>query len=173
MTRTYRYGPPLSFETATGFPFYWIYAADQTHTAVWEAGFCKNPAILPGCFTFDHGAESGLIPSLSFDRTLRLFDLSGVAASRMGIYDAQRDIEYDWCQWFGVELDQMLEEYKGEVHGFAYPSRRHPGARAYAISSRVRDALASGLAVDARQFADTAEYAELLIDPSFVRRDCL
>jgi hypothetical protein len=62
--KTYRYGPHVSLKTADGYPFYWIYAAERTLTAVWEAQFCVNPATLPGRFTLGAGAESGLIASL-------------------------------------------------------------------------------------------------------------
>ena len=173
VTKTYRYGPHDSLSTATGFPFYWIYAAEETLTAVWEAQFCSNPATFPGCFTVQPGAEKGLIATLTFDQPLRLFDLSGATASRLGIYDQLRSPDYERCQWFGVELDQILAEHSGQVHGFAYPSRRHPGALAYAISSRVRRALTTGLAIDAKAFAETAEYAQLLADPCHIERRLL
>lgn len=173
VTRTYRFGPPISLNAADGFPFYWIYAADQTHTAVWEAQFCGNPATLPGRFIVTAGAEDGLIASLSFGQSLRLYDLSGVAASKLGIYDELRSPDYAWCQQLGLELDQILAEHNGEVHGFVYPSRRHPGAMAYAISSRVRHLLAAGMTVDAQRFADTSQYAELLADPCHIGCDGL
>lgn len=173
VTKTYRYGPHDSLKSVLGFPFHWIYAAEELLTAVWEAQFCSNPATFPGRFTMQPGAEKGLIATLSFSHSLRLFDLSGVAASRLGIYDQLRSPDYEWCRWFGFELDQILAEHDGQVHGFVYPSRRHPGALAYAISSRVRDALAVNMTMVVKEFGDTAEYAELLADPCHMDRNML
>lgn len=173
VTRTYRYGPHESLRTAAGFPFYWIYAAEDVLTAVWEAQFCSNPATVPGRFTIQSGAEAGLIVTFASDQPLRLFDLSGRAASRLGIYDQLRIPDYEWCQWFGFLVDQILAEHQGRVHGFVYPSRRHPGALAYAISSRVRETLTRGLIVEKAQFKQSAEYAGLLGDPCYVPRDQL
>lgn len=150
-----------------------LISADEATTAVWESQFCKNPATHPGRFIVEAGAEKGMIAHLSFDEPLRVFDLSGVAASKLGIYDLLRSPDYEWCQWLGVELNHILTESGGQIHGFAYPSRRHPGALAYAISSRVRDALARGMRVEVEKFGDTALYAGLLDDPCYIARDRL
>lgn len=173
VTKTYRFGPHDSLRAASGYPFHWIYAADETLTAVWEAQFCTNPATHPGRFIVQAGAERGLIATLSFHQPLRLFDLSGTAVSRLGIFDQLRSPDYQWCQQFGSVLDALLAELGGQVHGFAYPSRRHPGAVAYALSSRVRNALAKSLTTDVIEFRKTAAYAELLADPSHIARGWL
>ncbi|WP_228896369.1 RES family NAD+ phosphorylase [Pseudoduganella aquatica] len=140
---------------------------------MWEAQFCKNPATHPGRFVIEAGAENGLIANLSFSQPLQLFDLSGVAASRLGIYDHLRSPDYIWCQWLGFELDQILAELGGQVHGFIYPSRRHPGARAYAISSHVQSVLARVMATKVQQFSEARIFAELLADPCHIARNLL
>jgi hypothetical protein len=163
--RVYRFGPPAELKAASGWPFFWIYAAEAAFTAVWEAQFCMHPVTHPGRFMLSPGAENGLIATLSFDDSVSWFDLSGDAASKLGIYDPLRSPDYAWCQWLGVELDQLMVERGGGVHGFIYPSRRHPGQRAYAISSRSRDSLAVMLRQRVVRFVNSAEYAELMADP--------
>lgn len=173
VNRTYRFGPEKSLMTVDGFPFHWIYAAENTLTAIWEAQLCTNPATLPGRFILEPNAETALIANISFESPLRLFDLSGAAVSRLGIYDQLRNPDYEWCQWFGFQLDQIISEQNGRVHGFVYPSRRHPGAPAYAISSRVYRDLGQGLEFDLTEFRETKEYLELLDDPCFIERTML
>jgi len=170
VNRTYRYGPDKSLITVDGFPFHWIYAAEKTLTAIWEAQLCTNPITLPGRFTLEPNAETALIAKISFEKPLRLFDLSGAAVSRLGIYDQLRSPDYEWCQWFGFQVDQIISEQNGQVHGFVYPSRRHPGAPAYAISSRVHKELAQGLLSNVAEFREKEEYLELLADPCFIER---
>jgi len=138
--------------------------------AVWEAQFCTNPATHPGRFIVQAGAERGLIATLSFHQPLRLFDLSGTAVSRLGVFDQLRSPDYQWCKQFGSVLDALLAERAGQIHGFAYPSRRHPGAVAYALSSRVRDALAKSMTTEVMEFGKTVACAELLADPSLIER---
>lgn len=169
VNRTYRYGPDKSLMTEDGFPFHWIYAAEETITAVWEAQLCTNPVTFPGRFTVEENAQSALIATLSFERSLRLFDLSGLAASRLGIYDQLRSPDYEWCQWFGVQVDKIISESEA-AHGFVYPSRKHPGAPAYAISSRFHKELARGLVRNVEEFGETEEYFDLLDDPCFINR---
>lgn len=171
--RVYRFGPPESMKSRAGFPFFWLYAADEPFTALWEARFCINPATHPGRFMFETNAADGLIARMSFNCPLRLFDLSGAASSKLGIYDHLRSPDYAWCQRFGVELDHILSEYHGEVHGFVYPSRRHPGSRAYAISSRVCVALGMGMHTSVERFASTQDFAELVSNPCYIDRDAL
>jgi hypothetical protein len=173
VNRTYRYGPVKSLMTVDGFPFHWIYAAEETLTAIWEAQLCTNPITFPGRFTLQQNAETALIADLSFEQPLRLFDLSGAAVSRLGIYDQLRNPDYEWCQWFGVQMDQVISEQNEKVHGFVYPSRRHPGAPAYAISSRVYEELAQGLMFNVTEFRETEEYLELLNHPCFIERKML
>jgi hypothetical protein len=172
--RVYRFGPPAELKAPSGWPFFWIYAAETAFTAVWEAQFCVHPATHPGRFILAPGVEHhGLIATLSFQQPLRWLDLSGDAASKLGIYDQLRSPDYAWSQWLGVELDQLLVEYGGDVHGFVYPSRRHPGRRAYAVSSRSRDALAGALSTDVARFDATADYAALLADPCRIEMGAL
>jgi len=122
---------------------------------------------------FETNAADGLIARMAFNCPLRLFDLSGAASSKLGIYDYLRCPDYAWCQRFGVELDHILLEYHGEVHGFVYPSRRHPGSRAYAISSRVGVALGMGMRTSVERFASTQDFAELVANPCYIDRDAL
>ena len=171
--RVYRFGPPESTKSGAEFPFFWLYAADESFTAVWEARFCINPATHPGRFMLDANAADGLIARMSFNCPLRLFDLSGAASSKLGIYDHLRSPDYAWCQRFGVALDQILSEYHGEVHGFVYPSRRHPGSRAYAISSRVCVALGASMRTRVERFASTQDFAELISHPCHMDREAL
>ena len=49
--RTYRFGPPAEFAGPHGrFATYWVYAAQDLTTALWEAGFCTNDMMQPGTF---------------------------------------------------------------------------------------------------------------------------
>ena len=48
--RVHRFGPPESMKIGPDFPFFWVYAADELFTAVWEAQLCTNPATHPGRF---------------------------------------------------------------------------------------------------------------------------
>lgn len=96
--RVYRFGPPESMKIGPDFPFFWVYAADEPFTAVWEARFCTNPATHPGRFMLAANAAEGLIARMSFNCPLRLFDLSGAACSKLGIYDHLRSPDYAWCQ---------------------------------------------------------------------------
>jgi hypothetical protein len=173
VNQTYRYGPHESLKTVDGFPFYWIYAAEETLTAIWEAQLCVNPITHPGHFTLAKGAENALIVNLSFDQPLQLFDLSGKAVSKLGIYDQLRSPDYEWCNWFGLLMDHIISEHFQHVHGFVYPSRRHPGGAAYAISSHVHKELAHGLVSTETLFQETNEYFDLIHDKSFIARNML
>lgn len=166
VSRTGRFGPPQCVADT-----FWIYVADDVLTAVWEGRFCNKVATKPGRFAISDIARHGVIAHLSFDEPLKFFDLSGDVASKLGIYDELRSPDYDWCQWFGYAMDKIVEEYQGVVHGFAYPSRRHPGEKAYVISSRVRAALETKLTVYTQRFIDTAAYAELTGDPCYLSPD--
>ncbi|KAB8047826.1 hypothetical protein GCN78_20725 [Janthinobacterium rivuli] len=85
--RTYRFGPPAELAGPSGFPYHWIYIADDADTAAWEAQLCRNDVTRPGTFYIAHNAQQALIATLSFSVPLRLLDLTGLAASRLGIYD--------------------------------------------------------------------------------------
>ena len=103
--RTYRFGPPEALAGLTGFPFHWIYVAEDAYTAAWEAQLCRNDVTRPGI---------------------------------VGQADA--------------------------IHGFIYPSRRHPGKTACAISSRKMDLLSNTMTRSWIKFSDSPAHARLLAD---------
>lgn len=162
--RTYRFGPTADLADAAGFPYHWAYIADDAYTAAWEAQLCQNDVTRPGTFYIAHGAELALIATLSFSAPLQLLDLTGLAASRLGIYDQLRSPDHGWCQWLGWQLDQIIAQEAGAIHGFVYPSRRQPGKLAYAISSRHMATLGKAMACSQLTFGDSPAYAQLLAD---------
>ena len=162
--RTYRFGPPAELAGPDGFPYHWVYIADDAYTAAWEAQLCRNDVTRPGTFYIDHNAQQALIATLSFGAPLQLLDLTGLAASRLGIYDQLRSPDHGWCQWLGWQLDQIIAQEKRQIHGFMYPSRRQPGKLAYAISSRHMAALGTSMACSHVQFGNTDAYVRLLAD---------
>ena len=162
--RTYRFGPPEALVGLNGFPFHWIYVAEDTYTAVWEAQLCRNDVTRPGTFFIQAGAENALIATLSFGQALRLLDLTGLAASRLGIYDQLRSPDHAWCQWLGWQLDQIIVGQADAIHGFIYPSRRHPGKTACAISSRKMDILSNTMTLSWIKFSASPVHARLLAD---------
>lgn len=137
--RAYRFGPPAELLDENGeFPFWWLYTADRPETAVWESGFCKNDVAQPGTFYFDSFAlRHGVIAKLSFPRSLRLWNLNGEAASRLGIYNQLSSPDYEWSQWFRYRMFHAMQVAPtGErPDAFAYPSRKHRGHRAVAIGT--------------------------------------
>ncbi|MCA1859834.1 RES family NAD+ phosphorylase [Janthinobacterium sp. HSC-3S05] len=162
--RTYRFGPPAELADSNGFPYHWVYIAEDTCTAAWEAQLCRNDVTRPGTFYIAHRAEQALIATLSFSTPLQLLDLTGLAASRLGIFDQLRSPDHGWCQWLGWQLDQIIAQEAGAIHGFMYPSRRQPGKLAYAISSRHMATLGQTMACSQLAFGDSAAYAQLLAD---------
>ncbi|MBE3025020.1 hypothetical protein [Janthinobacterium sp. GW458P] len=162
--RTYRFGPPTALAGPAGFPFHWAYLADDAYTAAWEAQLCRNDVTRPGTFYIDHNAQQALIATLSFSAPLQLFGLTGLAASRLGIYDQLHSPDHAWCQWLGCQLDQVIAQEAGASHGFVYPSRRQPGKLAYATSSRLMATLGARMACSHVQFGNTEAYARLLAD---------
>ncbi|WP_426054351.1 hypothetical protein [Janthinobacterium sp. PSPC2-1] len=99
--RTYRFGPPAELAGPDGFPYHWVYIAADAYTAAWEAQLCQNDVTRPGTFYIAHGAQQALIATLSFATSLNLLDLTGLAASRLGIYDQLRSPDHGWYQWLG------------------------------------------------------------------------
>lgn len=162
--RTYRFGPPAELADAAGFPYHWVYLADDGYTAAWEAQLCRNDVTRPGTFYIDHNAQQALIATLSFSAPLPLLDLTGLAASRLGIYDQLHSPDHAWCQWLGWQLDQIIAQEAGAIHGFMYPSRRQPGKLAYAMSSRHMATLGKAMACSQLAFGDSPAYAQLLAD---------
>jgi len=163
--RTYRFGPPEFMQKADRtFPFHWIYGSLASITSIWEAGLCANDATRPGFFYFTHGAGDALIAQLSFPVPLRLLDLNGLATSKLGIFDDISSPDHEWSQWFGCMLDTLIMSQKGGVHGIRYPSRKHRGHDAIALSSRSMAMLCRRAQVSYVLFKDTAEYALLQAD---------
>ncbi|UQV43723.1 RES domain-containing protein [Janthinobacterium lividum] len=162
--RTYRFGPPAELDGPDGFPYHWVYIADDAYTAAWEARLCCNDATRAGTFHIAHKAEQALIATLSFSAPLQLLDLTGLAASRLGIFDQLHSPDHDWCQWLGWQLDQIIAQEAGAIHGFMYPSRRQPGKLAYALSSRHMATLGQAMACSQLAFGDSPVYAQLLAD---------
>lgn len=162
--RTYRFGPPAELADSNGFPYHWVYIADDANTAVWEAQLCCNDVTRPGTFYIAQGAAQALITTLSFTDPLRLLDLTGMAASRLGIYDRIRSPDHAWCQWLGWQLDQIIAREEAVIHGFIYPSRRQPGKFAYAIPSRHMASLGKTMRCSQLAFDESPEYASLLAD---------
>ena len=83
--------------------------------------------------------------------------------------DDLRSPDYDWCQWFGHQLDHIVRSQDGQVHGFRYPSRRHPGFLAYAMSSRVMEGLTCHLKCSTTRFGDTDALKSMEQDPCCVQ----
>ena len=167
--RTYRFGPPNDLTGADGvFPFHWVYAAAHVITAAWEARFCANDATRPGTFFIEPLASEALIARLTFDCPVRLIDLAGASASKLGIFDALASPDHEWCQWFGYMLDQLIASRDGEIDGIRYMSRRHPGHSAFALSSRAMQRLGMHRLTSIGAFKHTAEFSQLQDDPCCV-----
>jgi len=169
VAKTYRFGPPDAFMDADGrYPYHWIYVAEHVITAAWEAQLCANDMTRPGTFYIREGATDALMATLVFDKPIRLLDLTGTVVSKLGIYDGLRSPDHEWCQWFGNQLDDVISSQGGLVHGFRYPSRRHPGFLAYALSSRFMDDLAGHLTHSITKFGATDALKSMERDPCCV-----
>lgn len=165
--RTYRFGPPNSLTVSgSGFPFHWIYFGENAITAAWEAKLCVNDASVPGTFFFERNSSQALIVSTTFGRNLRLFDLTGEAVSKLGIYEELTNPDHEWCQWFGCALDRIIVSHPG-LDGIRYMSRKHPGQYAYAISSRAMNELDGVRKTSIERFKNTVEYLRLQRDSCF------
>lgn len=162
---TYRFGPPPGLRNGdAGFPFHWIYTALDTMTAVWEAGLCRNDITQAGSFYIAPGAHEALIARFGLRAPLTLIDLNGLALCKLGIFDEISDPDHEWSQWLGCMLDAVIAREAGRLHGFRYPSRKHRGHDAIALSSRNLETLAVNLSVAHEKFGTTAECAHLLED---------
>ncbi len=162
---TYRFGPPAACKRDGAFPFHWIYAAADDMTAVWEACLCRNDVTDPGTFYLAPGAGAALIASLRFAVPLPLIDRSGITLSKLGLSDDISSPDHEGTQWLGCMIDAVIAEQDGRIAGIAYPSRKHRGHQAFAISSRGIGALSPGLAVTHQPFGETAACASLMADP--------
>jgi hypothetical protein len=134
-------------------------------TAVWEACLCRNDVTEPGTFYLAPGAEAALIASLRFAAPLALLDLNGITLSKLGLSDDISSPDHERTQWLGCMIDAVIAEQDGRIAGIGYPSRKHRGHYAIAISSRSIGALAPGLTVAHQPFGATAACAELMADP--------
>jgi RES domain len=164
--RVYRFGPPPELtESGDQMPFWWLYTAHAAETAIWEAQFCKNDVTRAGTFYFDDFAvQHGIIAELQFPRPLRFWNLDGSVSSRLGIYDDLSSPDYDWCQWFGYFMDvamQSVDDATTRPDGFVYPSRRHRGHTAIAISSRVLPELRDGVVRTETPFSQHPDFERL------------
>lgn len=165
----YRFGPPKALIAVDGsVPFGWLYLAPEPETTVWEARFACNDARRPGTFYLNGEAERvGLIATLTFPRTLRVWDLGAPASSLLGIYDQLSSPDHEWCQWFGVRLHQAMQQVDPEHRpdGALYPSRRYRGQGAIILSFEALVPLRAGITYTATPFVQHATYAELRGDP--------
>ncbi|SAL83743.1 RES domain protein [Caballeronia terrestris] len=166
--RAYRFGPPSELIAKDGtMPFWWLYAAHNVETCIWEAQFCKNDVRRPGTFYMDpYAVEHGIIAELRFPRPLRLWNLNGSISSRLGIFDELSSPDYEWCQWFGTYMDIAIEAVNETMRpdGFVYPSRRHRGFTAIAVSSRVLPTLRDGIVRTDMPFSKHPDFERLTYD---------
>lgn len=166
--RAYRFGPPDDLIAADGsMPYWWLYAAHEAETAIWESQFCKNDITRPGTFYFDEFAtQHGVIAELRFPRPLRLWNINGSVASRLGIYDDLSSPDWEWSQWFGYLIDRGVLSVDATTRpdGFVYPSRRHRGHTAVAISSHALPELRDGVVRIEIPFSEHPEYMKMCDD---------
>lgn len=156
-------------DTSGEFPFHWIYLARDLLTAVWEARLCTNDVSEPGQFFYARDAESALIAHIEFERDLRFLDLTGDAASMLGIYESLSSPDHEWCQWLGCALDRLISRHP-EIDGVRYMSRKHLGHYAYAISSRPMTKFEGLRHVSIERFGDTQAFSRLQSHPLLSRR---
>ena len=164
----YRFGPPKALIAADGTSsFGWLYLALEPETTVWEARFARNDC-RPGTFYLSGEAErNGLIATLTFPRALRVWDLGAPASSLLGIYDELSSPAHDWCQWFGAQLHQAMQQVAPAQRpdGAWYPSRRYPGQGAIILSFEALAPLRAGITYTTTPFVEHETYARLLADP--------
>jgi len=167
--RTYRFGPPDVLRSPDGhYPFYWMYAAEDLTTALWESQFCLNDMTQPGTFYIPQEVlRDGLVATFTLQAEIRILDLTGTVLSKLGIYD-QINGHHAWCQWFGVRLSELLRGWKdGSPIGFRYPSRKHKCHRALALHSEALAKWKETVRTQVSSFADMAACGTLLADPNY------
>ncbi|WP_193727192.1 RES family NAD+ phosphorylase [Burkholderia sp. BE17] len=168
LTKAHRFGPPRALRVPNGaLPFGWLYLAHDMATAIWESQFAKSDAMAAGGFFLDPVAvERGVLGRFTLTRELALWDLSGEACSKLGIFDTISSRDHEACHWIGYNLRQaMLQcEAKRMPDGFLYPSRRMRGRLAMAIRSDLLDELRQGAVLESQPFKDSSEYALLQSD---------
>ncbi|GJG94914.1 RES family NAD+ phosphorylase [Cupriavidus pauculus] len=169
VSNTYRWGPPDSARNAeAGFPFYWVYAAEDVATAVWEGQFCKTSKKRPGFFKVDRGAaETGLLAVFRLETDLPLLELGGSTGTRLGLYDRISQPNHKWCQRLGMELHHVLSELhpRTGVIGIRYPSRRMRNRSAVAIHSDYLKDWRRSITVQTSRFGQMPFHRELRRDP--------
>lgn len=165
--QTHRFGPPEALRGPDGrFSLYWLYAAEDLLTALWEAGFCTNDLTQPGTFYIPAAvAKSGLIATFTLQEELRIVDLHGTILSKLGIYDRIHG-DHAWCQWLGLRLFDVLDDFPG-VFGFRYPSRKHKNHVALAVRSEMLDRLRATVGIELTPFARMPEYEALRSDANY------
>lgn len=168
---TYRFGPPPRFAGADGrFSTYWMYAAQDLMTALWESGFCINDDTQPGTFYIPGAiAETGLVAIFTLQADIPILDLDGTVLSKLGIYDRIHDHNYGWCQWFGLRMFEVLNGFTGEFVpiGFRYPSRKHKSYSALAIQSCSLEDWRRQVEVQVTRFGDMPEFNALTSDANY------
>ncbi len=164
---THRFGPPEALFARDGTaPFFWLYLAENPITAVFEGRFIGYSPLHPGRFHVVPGARTeGKIATIAVPGPLQLLDLTGRTAALSGLFDVLSSPGYETCQWLGAALDRIAFADRTDFDGFVYPSRRHRGANAIALSSRrLKRALLSAN-VTMREFRGSKVYRELMGDP--------
>jgi len=163
-------GRPLSSPAPkVRFSTYWLYAAPDLETALWESGFCTNDATQPGTFYVPAAvAQDGLVATFTLRREVKILDLSGSVLSKLGIYD-QIHGNHEWCQWFGLQMFEMLAGSGDEAGplGFYYPSRKHKNHRALAVQSGSLQLWRRCVDVQLARFADMPEFEALRADANY------
>jgi RES domain len=169
LKKAYRFGPPRALRNTDGtLPFSWLYVALDMPTAIWESQFAKSDASAAGRFYLDENAvESGVLAQFTLNRELTLWDLTGLACSKLGIFDTISSADHEVCHWIGYHVrEAMLQCAPGKMpDGFLYPSRRVRGRFAIAIVNSLLPELQKIAEVECEQFKGSAEYMALLNDP--------
>lgn len=169
--RTYRFGPPDALAGEGGrYPIYWMYAGLDLTTALWESGFCTNDITQPGTFYIPRAiANTGLNATFTAQADIPLLDLDGTVLSKLGIYDRIHEGEYEWCQWFGLRMFDVLASFadEGAPIGFRYPSRKHKSHLALAIQSASLEQWRRQVKVEVLRFAEMPEFEMLVGDPNY------
>lgn len=170
--RTYRFGPPDETRGSwmgDTYPFFWLYAAADVETALWEAQFCRNDMTQPGTFYIpDTIAADGLVAEFTLQRDVPVLTLSGTEVSKLGISERING-DHNWCQWFGVRLDELLGQWDppGQPFGFVYPSRRHKNHSALAINSDALGEWRRSVSIRVTPFMDLPIYRSLRADSNY------
>jgi RES domain len=169
LKKAYRFGPPRALYLPDGtLPFAWLYVALDMTTAIWESQFAKSDATAAGAFYLDpHAVEQGVLARFTLGRELRLWDLTGEACSKLGIFDTISSGDHEACHWIGYHVREAMLQCQPDAipDGFLYPSRRVRGRLAIAIRSELLTELQTMAEVEYAPFKASSECAALLDDP--------